>query len=494
LVVLYFWRGPYGRDGAFYADPALLSEPRAEIAIRYVHVYAVAGMANLFGSVTAGAGMWALFVYLAAVAMVWHVGLARDSATALLGASLAATCPLFLGVATVPMTDLPSALMALGSLLAILMAPKLGWPATMASGVLLVLGVRAKETAVFVAPALFIVMWSLRPPGRARAALWFAIGCVVCLLASMALDAWIIGDPLWTISGRTGTSYLGFNLRSFADLGKPTLLDEAANRWLAGYCLIAAAGVVGGRNHPMWMPLSVASAVAAVAQAWSLSMADFGAEDRYLIPILLPLLPLGATWLTEQLREGVGDRSAFSGREWASIGAVLSIAALITLKLAPRFPRNAFNQLLPVLWAVVVAASLALPASRKLRALLATFLIVLLGATTGASLYSMRQMALHVDRANVQWTRLAHDMEPFRDQVIGIAAPDEPTLERSLRIHSGWAGWRLRRVTDDGWWPSVVLADPQHARAAETRGLVRMSEYGPLTFTPLVLLRVVPSP
>jgi hypothetical protein len=483
--ILFLWRGPNGLDGILYADLALLDVKRPELSWRYLHVALLAASGRLCGDLAVGAGAYSLLTYSLSVVLLGALAWNGSPGAALLAGALGATCPVFADAATVPYCDLPAVAFSAAALVAAENAVRrasVGLALT--TGALMLVALRSKETAICVAPALAWVALSRRQPVRNRLVAAFLAGVALALVASLLVDWAMVGDPLWALRPSAVDSYLAFNTRphdrSFAG---GTLVEDLSRRWLFPYSVVCFAGMVRATKHPRWGALSIWASASALFHGWSLAVSDFSASERYVLPILYPLLPLGGAWLQETWMQSRDQEPGAVRRTLAFLTAAACLGAM-GLYFAPHFLRKASHQLLPLCWVLVAAWGLS---GKMLRPLMRVAAVGLCAWTAFSSIYSARQMALHAAETRKENRRLVAVLRDQSSGPIGVLAPGTTEIERIVRVYSYSAAWSFARVRPSDAWPATMLAEMKYAAMVETRGWRQITAFDRLAYGPLGL-------
>ncbi len=489
LHLSWLWRGPSGIDGIAYARMALLEKLEPSVALRYGFVYSLAALRWLTGSAVFGSGLLALLSYLGLVGLAFHIGLrAKGIRGALAAAFTVALCPIFLDGATVPYCDTPAAFLAgLSIVLAEEGGRRFAPLLFVLSGVAFGAALRSRETTICAAAGVLVVLWSQRDRAGVRNTGWWLAGaCAACGIV-LLIDWAVTGNVLFALGVRTGKSYLAYNLRPHdPDFSGGVLTDPLVTRWMVPFGLIALAGAVKGLRYPLAKPFAAWAATSALFTSWALSIGGFGANERYVYPLLTALLPFGAVWLLEEIvefrpfrRENLPSLALLTG--------ACGVAALLGMALSDHFGRKSFHQVLPVAWSVVVAGLLAGLPGPMLRAALAALSLL----SAGASVYTARQMAISSQSCAAEWTQLARVLGSSAGPQVGVMtelATTAATTESHLAVFSDGKNPTLVRLgsalTNA---PFRVLCDPSAARALKAAGYRRVMDFGPPNSAPLVL-------
>jgi hypothetical protein len=262
------------------------------------------------------------------------------------------------------------------------------------------------------------------------------------------------------------------------------LVDELSRRWYVGFSALSVAGVLGCRSHNrLWVPLAGWSALNTLFYGWALTIGQFGANERYILPIVVPLFPLAGTWLAEKLRHVVRSPSSYVTISLVLLTGVLIIAG--STLISPHFPKKSFHQLLPAAWLVVVTLALASPRSRV--ASIAVF--GLLFTSLIGSFHMANERARHARHRNAEWKGVIRLVESMTSKQVGVISDtDVQTTEAHLRVYSNnrIVGSRLTRLGPD--CPSVMLVDPGLLAGAKSQGYETLQSFE-LTYGTMWLLR-----
>lgn len=437
LALTVFWMGPWGKDPYIYTDAAFLREYSRSVPFRYLHVYALAGTYACFGSMELGSGVWALAVFVGSMWITFLLGRRlAGPAAGLLGALLLLLAPvsgLYLTNPTVDMT----ALCLLG--LALLLASSsdtrrlgLRW---FGAGVLSVLAFRTKESSPLFGVALLWLCVESRSDGRTAARVAYGLcGGIVGWIAMMVADASLLGDFLFSIRPSTYAASAQFGFRELVDTsGDRNLVDLLCNRWQVPVSVLGVAAIAcGAARGRTGVALLLWAGAALCGQAFLFSVARFGANERYLQPVVLPLLPIVSAWI---VRELAGKPRAAAGRLWPLLlaGALgLGLAVAVAVK-APHFPKRAWAHLMPCV-AVAAALSLAyMHFGSRPRKLLVLALLLYAGFT---SAYVTLIHTYHRGRGTRAWAHMGRILKAASEPTVAIVGHTDWFTHARLRTHS----------------------------------------------------------
>lgn len=355
------WIGPQGKDPFFYTDAAFLKQYYPNLALRYVHIYALAGAFACFKSMAVGGGVYALAVFLGLVWLSFAFGRRiGGGAAGVLSAVLVVVSPLAGGwYATNPTCDIPSLLYS-GLALFLVLPPARGRVALrwVFAGVLAFLAFRTKETSAVVGVPLLWLVFRTQPVESWRKRLaGMVAGTVAASALLVVLDGVFLGHAWLSLNPATYMGQVTYNLRQGGDsMRGPYFVDLLCDRWTLPITMICALGVAHTmRRNRVVALLSLWAASSLVLQAFAMSASQFGAGSRYLMPVLVPLMPVAAGWIVGELAvplAGRGKKWPFHALALAALVAVGgAVATLATLR-GPHFPKKAFYQMFPA-WAVV---------------------------------------------------------------------------------------------------------------------------------------------
>lgn len=359
------WTGPWGKDAFFYTDAAFLRELDSRLALRYVHIYSLTAVHACLKPMALAAGVYALVQILGVSWLSFLFGLRIAGPSAgVLGAALTMVLPLIGGFnATNPECDFPALLYSGLALYCVLpRQPKWRAPCWFLAGALVLTALRAKETsAVVCAPLLWL--WLRERSGRPRCLAYAIAGVVAGQCALMVIDGFVFKDACIGLRPSTYLGQVSHSLRRHADPTKgPNFVDLLAARWILPAVALCGLGICYSRAHDVASSALMLWALTALAfQSVVMSMSYFPANDRYLISVVFPLIPLAGAWVVTE----VTARQEARGRPWLvyalACAAAVMLLGLAAARRAPHFPKKSFHMLFP---SAAIAAAFALPRLR----------------------------------------------------------------------------------------------------------------------------------